>query len=154
MPEPAVEPSAVVWRWRAGDDDARRQEIAAARRRGAIGGAVGLAAAAGALLLHRPVLAGVVAALALAAAVLAFAAPLTLYKRLSRLLEAFAHAVGAAVTWVLMTVLYFLLFLPVGLVLRATGKLAFTRFREPDLATYWKPADERPVVLEQYRKQF
>ncbi len=156
-----------VWDWRrieaAGGTPAeahaqsaqRARAAAAARRQGVIGGAVGLAVAAVlAFLLHRRGTAMVVAVLSLLVALLALAAPLTLYRRLRDALERLGHWVATAVTWVLMTVLFFLLFLPVGLVMRLTGKLTFARFADPSLGTYWTATDQRPHTADSYRKQF
>ncbi|HVR09017.1 MAG TPA: hypothetical protein VMW75_13290 [Thermoanaerobaculia bacterium] len=156
MAEIQWQPSSLVWNWRAAADagDARG-EAAAARRQGAIGGGVGLAVAAAlAFLLRRTGLAAAVAAVAIAVALLALATPLTLYRQLRGALDRLGSWVGTAVTWLLMTVLFYLLFLPVGLVLRATGKLAFTRFADPALATYWTTTADRVPTAESYRKQF
>jgi len=155
MAEIQWQPSSLVWNWRAADAGNARGEAAAARRQGAIGGGVGLAVAAAlAFLLHRTGLAAVVAAVALAVALLALATPLTLYRQLRGALDRLGSWVGTAVTWLLMTVLFYLLFLPVGLILRATGKLAFTRFADPTLATYWTTTADRVPTAESYRKQF
>lgn len=164
MAEIQVQASSPVWNWQPatatasgaeGERQARARQASAARRQGAIGGAVGLTAAAAlAFLLHRPGLAAVVAAVSLLVALLALAAPLTLYPRLRRVLDRFGHAVGTAVTWLLMTVLFYLLFLPVGLVLRAMGKLDFTRFADPARASYWTSTEGRAPTAESYRKQF
>ncbi|HEV3458723.1 MAG TPA: hypothetical protein VHG32_19365 [Thermoanaerobaculia bacterium] len=156
MAEIQWQPSSLVWNWRAAPDagDAREQ-AAAARRQGAIGGGVGLTVAAAlAFLLHRTGLAAAVAAASLAVALLALAAPLTLYRRLRGALDRLGSWVGTAVTWLLMTVLFYLLFLPVGLILRATGKLSFTRFADPALETYWTTTTDRVPTAESYRKQF
>ena len=67
-----------------------------------------------------------IAAIAILVALLALASPLGLYKVSPAALDVFAHALGAAITWVLMTVLFYLVFLPAGLVLRARGKLGIT----------------------------
>jgi predicted membrane channel-forming protein YqfA (hemolysin III family) len=159
MAEMERQPSALVWNWRraaAGAGDSRSPAAAAAaRRQGAIGAAVGLGVAAVfAWLLHRPVPALVVAALSLTVALLALAAPLTLYRRLRGALDRGGHWVGTGVTWLLMTVLFYLLFLPAGLIMRAMGKLAFTRFADPALDTYWTPTEGRVHSAESYRKQF
>lgn len=156
MQDRSSDPSAVVWTWRkAGDDDAtaRRREAAAARRRGVIGLAIGLATAA-LIFLWKPVLAAVVAGIALVLGLIALAAPLTLYKQVTRGLDLFAHGVGMVVTWVLMTLLYYLLFLPVGVLLRSRRRLGITRSFDPALSTYWKATDGRERAPESYRKQF
>ncbi|MBV8202827.1 MAG: hypothetical protein JOZ15_19600 [Acidobacteria bacterium] len=155
MAEIQWQPLSPNWREAAAGDAREAREAAAARRQGAIGGAVGLAVAAAlAFLLHRAGVAVAVAAASLAVAALALAAPLTLYRRLRGALDRFAGWVGTAVTWLLMTLLFYLLFLPAGLILRATGKLTFTRFADPTLATYWTATEDRVHGAESYRKQF
>lgn len=161
MSEPRVqsraEASSIAWDWRdraAGETEARAREAAANRRKGLIGGTVGLAAAALAYFyFHRPVAAAVIAAVAVLILLLAMMSPLGLYKGLTRALDRFAHAVGSAVTWVLMTVLFYLVFLPIGLVLRGRGKLAISKSADRRLPTYWTPT-ERERTPESYRKQF
>lgn len=153
-----AEAAATAWAWRerAGSrEEARAREAAAARRRGALGGAVGLAVAAVLyFFFHRPVAGGVIAAIAAVFTLLALASPLSAYKALTRVLDRFAHAVGAAVTWVLMTVLFYLVFLPVGAFLRARGKLAISRGADRRLPSYWTSTEEREPALESYRRQF
>jgi hypothetical protein len=154
MQERHSDPSAVVWDWRkAAVGSARALEAAAARKRGVLGLVIGLVVAA-LLFLWKPVLAAVVAGIALFLGVIALVAPLTLYKKVTRALDLFAHGVGAAVTWVLMTVLYYLLFLPVGVLLRSRRKLAITRSFDPGLPTYWKTTGGHERPPESYRKQF
>lgn len=152
------EPSSIAWPWRdraAGGAEARVREAAANRRKGLIGGAIGLAAAAAVyFFLHRPVAADVIAAIAVLIVLIAITSPLGLYKSLTRALDRFAHAVGSAVTWVLMTILYYLVFLPTGVLMRARGKLAITRRGDRRLPTYWKSTEGRERTPESYRKQF
>jgi hypothetical protein len=156
--ESRIGPSAVAWDWRKAEtrpEEARAREAAAAQKRGAIGGAVGLTAAAVVyFFFERPVAAAVIAGIAVTITLIAFLAPLTLYKALNRGLERFARAVGSAVTWVLMTLLFYLLFLPVGLVLRARGRLGITRAADRRLPTYWSSTEDRARTLESYRRQF
>lgn len=105
------------------------------RRQAAVRAVVGLAIAA-LLALWKPLFAAVVAAIALALLAVALAAP-SAYARIAAGLERFGHWVGRALTWLLMPLLFYLLFLPVGLVLRAAGKLRITRGPDPSRATYW-----------------
>ena len=154
MPNEPREPSAVIWSWRQGEDPGvRAREAAAARRRGFLGAAIGLAAAAVVHHFH-PKAGFVVAGIALLFLAIALAAPLTLYPQVMKLLDRFAHAVGTAITWILMTVLYYIFFLPVGLLLRAGHKLAITTRFDRGLPSYWSAADERQRAPEAYRKQF
>src|SRR3954451_24872516 len=120
--EPNAQASSIAWNWRdraSRADAARAREAASNRTRGLIGGAVGLAVAALLyLVFHKPTAAGVVAAIAVVIALQALASPMGAYKTLSRCLAPFAHAVGSAVTWVLMTVLFYVVFLTAGMFLR------------------------------------
>lgn len=152
-------PSAVVWDWRGGDQEGARRarEAAAIRRRGLIGGAVGLTVAALVFFLwKRPVPAAVIAAVALLLSLPSLLAPLTAGRSVGRALDRFAHAVGTGVTWILMTLLYYLLFLPVGLILRGRGKLGITRGFDPRRPSYWTSVEERERARtpESYRRQF
>jgi len=158
--EPRAQASSIAWNWRdraAANEAALAREAAANRTKGLIGGAVGLAVAA--LLyfvLHREKMGAVVAGIAVCFALLAVASPLGAYKGVLKALDRFAHFVGAAVTWVLMTVLFYLVFLPAGLVLRARGRLHISRGAERGLGTYWIDTAERERARtpESYRKQF
>jgi hypothetical protein len=154
MPNEVREASAVIWRWRQEDTaGTRAREAAAARKRGLLGVVIGLAAAA---VIHhfRPTAGFVVAGIALLFFLIAVVSPLTLYPKVMALLDRFAHVVGAAVTWVLMTILYYIFFLPAGLLLKAGHKLAITTRFDRALPTYWSKADERQRAPEAYRKQF
>jgi hypothetical protein len=158
--EPRAEAASVAWSWRdraAREAAARDREAGANRLKGLIGGGVGLAFAA--LLhfaFHKERSAEVIAAVAVLIALAALASPLGLYKRLTRAFDVFAHAVGSAITWALMTVLFYLVFLPAGLILRGRGKLGITRGADRRLPTYWIATDERERARtpESYRKQF
>ena len=154
MPE-RMDPSAVAWDWRrAGDnEDPETKKNAAARKRGLLGGAVGLVIAAIVYSFWRPNLAYVIAGVSVGLALLALAAPAA-YRKVAGLLDRFGHAVGMTVTWVLMTVLYYVLFLPVGLLLRAQKKLAVTQHPDRRLPSYWSSTEGKPWTAESYRKQF
>ena len=157
MPTSRREPSSVVWSWRGGDNEehARAREAAAARKRGLLGGLIGLSVAAVFFFfLKRPVPAAVIAAVALLFTLLALLSPLTGYKALTRALDRFGYIVATAVTWVLLTILYFLLFLPLGAILRLRGKLRIARDFDPRRPSYWVNLDNRPATPESYRRQF
>lgn len=145
---PAPEPGAVA------AEAARRHRHL--RRQGAVRAVIGLVIAA-LLALWKPILAAVVAAIALAFLLVALAAP-GAYARIAAGLERFGHWVGRAMTWLLMPLLYYLLFFPVGLALRTAGKLRLTRGRDPARGTYWDAAEPGQGWGEggaaTYRRQF
>lgn len=156
--KPRPEASAVAWSWRdraAGDPDARAREARSLRIRGLVGGGIGLVVAALFQFVgHRETAAAVVAGIAVLLALLALVAPLTVFKKVSHALEVFARGVASAVTWVLMTILFYLVFLPIGLVLRSGKKLAITKGADRRLPTYWTRTEEWENPLESYRRQF
>jgi hypothetical protein len=144
----------VAWQWRgapAADDTARA--AAAVRRKGLLGGLVGLAVAS-AMYFWKPQMAAVVAAIAVATTLLALVSPLRGFHALTRALEAFARGLGLVMTWLLIGLAYYLLFLPVGLVLRASRKLHITRGADARLATYWQQPTAPPSSLDAYRRPF
>jgi hypothetical protein len=161
MSQTQKHPSAVVWNWRGGgaQEDRRTREAAHARRRALLGAAIGLTVAALLFFLwKKPIPAQVIAAVAVLLSLPGLVAPLTAGRAVARALDRFAYGVGLTVTWVLMTLLYYLLFLPVGLVLRAAGNLAITRGFDRRLASYWINVEEREKAraarVDPYRRQF
>jgi hypothetical protein len=147
-----------VWDWRAagtaGDAEAeRRRRAAAARREGLVRAAVG-AVVGGLVWLWKPLLGTVVLAVTLALLLIALASPLGAYRAIAVGLRRFGHAVGLAVTWVLMTLIFYLLFFPVGLVLRTLGRLGLTLGAERGRASYWEPVAWERITAESYRRQF
>ncbi len=125
----------------------------ALRRRAAVQALAGVAVAVALWLLWRTPLAYLVAAIAVGLALLAAASP-PAYARVSRVLEAFGRWVGIAVTWVLMALLFYGLFLPVGLLLRARRSLRVTTGFDPQAPSYWTRPAARTAGPEGYRKQF
>lgn len=159
-PPGAGTPSEIVWPWRQPAGDDRAAAARAARRRGAVQAAVAFLVAT-LLWFWKPILAAVVVSIALVVLLLALASPLGGFARLERGVERFAHGVGMAVTWLLMPLLFFLVFLPVGLFLRR-GRLRFTGNPDPDEPTYWQRRDRETDEgrkwqgggLPSYRRQF
>ena len=157
MTDLAAQAAGTVWQWRdrtSGADLARRRAAAAARRQGLIGLAVGLTVAGAFAWFGHPRMAMVVAGISVVLALVALLSPGGLYPRIAAALEAFGRVVGTTITWILMTLAYLLLFLPVGLLLRATGKLRLQRAYDSSRASYWQPASQRPLTIENYRRQF
>ena len=154
--------SAAAWPWRSTADSAAGTAIRrAAARRGALWRTLAGLVVAAVLVFWKPWLAATVVAVSLVVLALALVSPLGAYARLEELLGRFGHAVGTAVNWLLMPLLYVLLFLPAGLLLRAAGKLRLTRRPDPRAATYWtSPGGARRGErwqgegLARYRRQF
>lgn len=69
-----------------------------------------------------------------------------LLRRVHRVWMTFALVLGFVMTKVILTLVYFLVFTPVALVLRLLGKHLLDPGPDPTMATYWKqrPAPESP----------
>ncbi|MCB1150238.1 hypothetical protein KDK88_01730 [bacterium] len=141
---------AVVWNWRHAAPAASGGH---ARRRGLIQTAVILAVAAGLRWGLGHELPAMIAA-GVAAVVLgtsqavpgAFAAIEGFGKRLG-------FWVGTALTWLTLVPLWLLVFLPAGLILKATGRDPLHRKPHAPGLTYWIPRRSRPAP-EDYARQF
>jgi len=144
----------IVWQWRrapAGDE--RAIAAAAARRKGLLGGVIGLAVAA-TLYFWKPQMALVVVAIAVLTTLLALVSPLGGFRALTGAFEAFARGVGLVLTWLLMALAYYLLFLPFGLVLRVAGRLHITRGADAKRASYWQESTAPAPGIDTYRRPF
>ena len=145
----------VVWDWRTrAAGTAARAAAARARalRQASIQGVIGLVAALALGSWWRPLAGYLVAGVTATLTLLAFLAPAA-HARVEQGLKAFGRLVGTALTWILMPVLFYLVFLPTGLLLRARGRLRLTRRPDPALPTYWTEPARTPTP-ESYRKQF
>lgn len=156
--ESRPEASAIAWNWRDRAGLATHSQAAEARSlriRGVVGLLIGLAFAALLYFVgHKVRSAEVVAGIAVVLALLALAAPLTVFKKINHVLEIFARGVATGVSWILMTFLYYVVFWPVGLVLRAGHKLGITRGADRSLPSYWISTGDRENPLESYKRQF
>lgn len=147
--------AAAVWQWRTtADPGTVASRARQARTRGLVQGAIGLAAASAVYLLWKTPFAWVIAGIAATIALLALASPLGAYAAVERGLATFGRWVGTAVTWILMPLLYWLLFLPVGLLLRARRRLRVTRGFDRGLPTYLQPTAKRRDGVAPYERQF
>lgn len=143
MPEEATHEQAAATAW-----DRRREESLSAapdvarraRRRGLVRCGIGLLVAGG-LVLWKPLLGAVAAGIAVLLLAVALLAPGSLYPRIEGWIAAFARGVGVAVTWVTLTLVFVLVFLPMGLLLRGAGRLRIAPGLDPEAPTYWRPAD-------------
>jgi len=64
-----------------------------------------------------------------------------------------AFPIGWTISQVLLAVLFYGLFMPIGLVFKLLGRDALHRARRPEVKSYWAPKPT-PVDLRRYFKQF
>jgi hypothetical protein len=65
-----------------------------------------------------------------------------------------ASAIGAVVTIVLMLVIFYFVFTPVGILLRLLRKDVLNLNRNPNLNTYWIDKPKKNFNKEDYERQF
>jgi hypothetical protein len=82
-----------------------------------------------------------------------FAAP-ALMRPLWRAWMAFAHVLGWINTRIILGALFYLVFTPLGLVLRLFGRDPMARRRDPAQASYWEPCDVAGAQPERLRRLF
>jgi hypothetical protein len=64
------------------------------------------------------------------------------------------HALGWFNTRLILILLYFLVFTPIGLLLRLFGKDLLNRRRDPSAATYWIDKEKETFDPKRYERQF
>lgn len=143
------EAAAAIWSWRE-RDAIERARIAKLRRSGVLRALVAMIAASALwLYFERPMLAAIALGIALLTLTLALASPGGAYVALSRGVDRVGALVGAVLTWVLLTPVFFLFFVPFGLLLRRGARDRLRRRFERERASYWtKRAADRPGSLE------
>ena len=70
------------------------------------------------------------------------------------LLMKVAHALGWFNTRLILIVLFYLVFTPIGLVLRLFGKDLLNRKIDPEAKSYWIPRPKEPFDEKRYERQF
>lgn len=100
----------------------------------------------------RPLAASVAACLAAALLVLALAAP-ALHARVEAALQHFGLIVASVVTWLLLTPVWWLCFVPGRLVFQLSGKDPLQRTRQPGQPSYWI-ARQPPSKSDHWQRQF
>jgi hypothetical protein len=132
------EAAAAIWNWRE-DAQASAPSARSARWRGVLRGA--LVASVG-LLLFAFWSTRVGAVVCIVAGVILFSAlvsPTGLYAGVEGLFAALGKWTGQALTWIVMVPLFYLFFLPFGLLLRRGRRDRLKRYFESDAPSYWEP---------------
>lgn len=143
------EAAAEVWDWRrerSSSGDASTPSRA--RIRGSIQAAVGVAVAVLIFFFWSPMIAYVVSGFATLLFIAALASPTSLYPGFQRFFELTERLVGGVLTWMIMVLLFYLFFLPFGLLFRRGKKDRLKRHRDAEATTYWETCDGRTASPE------
>lgn len=145
--------AAAIWRWR--ENPARPVGDTPAKRalKALVQCAIMLAVAAWlAFRVHQPIPAGVLTALAVLIFICAVAFP-RVFQAFERMVGRIAHGVGTAMTWLLLTPFFYLVFVPGRVFLALRGKDPLSLKFPTDKPTYWVPW-KPPPTKEHYKKQY
>ena len=149
------EAAAAIWDWRGPDgSEAAPGGAGSARLRGALRAALVAAAGLALLLLGFSIPARVVFGVAVLVLLAALLSPSGLYLGLERLFAALGRATGRVLTWVLMTPLFYLFFLPFGLLFRRGRRDRLRRYADPSATTYWEPHEGPTAASGSQERQY
>src|SRR5262249_7923654 len=132
--------AAAIWDWRApaaGARPASAADAGAATRRGLLRGAILATVGALVFAFWSRGLGGLALALSALVVVSALVSPTGIYAALERGLEALTRATGLGLTWVFMSLIFFAIVTPFGVLFRRGARDPMRRFYEPDASTYW-----------------
>ncbi len=147
------EAAAVIWDWQGSTRPEGSGPVGRARLRGVLQAL--MAAGVGVLLLVLGVrlLATVVLALASLLLVSALVSPAGIYAAIERAFRALGRLVGQALSWILLPLIFYGVFLPFGLLFRRGRRDRMKRLFEDGAASYWQPHRTIPAS-KSYRRQF
>ena len=65
-----------------------------------------------------------------------------------------AHILGWINTRIILGLIYYLLFTPIALIMKISGRDALNRKFDKEAKTYWNVRERKPIPKEQYLRQF
>ena len=130
--------STIVWNWRDGRNHSAHTRHVYSRSQGAVHSFIGLVIAVILFVLGQRTLALIAGSLATLSFLLAMISPAGLYTRLRRGVAQLGVWIGIALSWILLVPLFYLFFLPFGLLLRRGARDSMERNLDSTGTSYWK----------------
>jgi hypothetical protein len=146
------EAAAVIWHWRDAPPNALGRSAREARKTGAIQGGIGACVAAALYLLWSQMIGTIIFGVSATILLAALASPLGLYRMIDGLFLSLGNYTGSMLTWLMLVPLFYLFFLPFGLLFRRGSRDKMKRFFEPDEESYWEP--HKPFSAADHERQF
>ena len=84
----------------------------------------------------------------------ALVSPTVVYAGIEKLFDSLGHLLGRAMTWLLMVPLFYLFFLPFGLLFRRGRRDRLRRYSERDAATYWERREGPTAASHSRERQY
>ena len=150
------EAAAVVWNPLGESEPGESSGLAArtARRRGAVQALVAAAAATLLFFFWSPLAARIVSTIALLLLLCSQASPLGAYARIERGFAALGRWTGEGLTVVLMTIVFYLLFLPFSVLFRRGQRDSMKRYYERERDSYWETRDSDHTASASHTRQY
>ena len=148
------EAAAVIWAWRESGEGEAASDASTLRRRGTIQALVGITIGAVLFVFVSRVAGAVVATIGSVILLSALFSPEGLFAAIERGFLAFGHWVGRFLTWVLMSAIFWLFFVPFAFLFRRGRRDTMRRFYEPDAETYWTGREPERSASRSRERQF
>ena len=81
-------------------------------------------------------------------------APYSVYIRIERSVEWIARNLERFVSWALMSLIFYWVFAPLGMLFRSAGRDSLQRKLEPHRKTYWNDRSNQPFTVESRRRLY
>ena len=133
------EAAEVIWSWREPLEKVSGPSASKARVAGTIQGGIGAGVAIAIYLLWSETVGTVVFCISATILFSALVSPLGLYSIIQGVFASLGNYTGRMLTWLTLVPLFYLFFLPFGLLLRRGRRDRMKRFFEPDEPSYWEP---------------
>ena len=134
-----AEAAAAIWDWRSEHSQTPAAQASRPRLRGTLQALVGAGIGALIFALLSRIAGTVVMSVAVVILLSALLSPAGLYAGIERLFAALGRRVGTALTWIVLPLLFYLVFLPFGMIFRSGRRDPMKRFYEADAESYWSP---------------
>lgn len=133
------EAAAAIWSWQEPLATPSSEAAGRARLRGLLRAALVLALGALLVVFWSEIVGAVVLVMAGVIGFSALISPTGLYAGVERLFAALGRWTGEGLNWLLLVPLFYLFFLPFGLLLRRGRRDRLKRYLEQELESYWEP---------------
>jgi hypothetical protein len=150
-----AEAALAIWNWRDPQPHGPPPPPASRERvRGSFQAAIVAAIAGLLLLLGVRIVASVMLGAAAIVLLAALASPRGLYAVLDRMAQAIGSRIGRALTWLLLVPLFYLFFLPFGLLFRRGRRDRLRRYFDAEAPTYWEAVEGPTAASSSHETQW
>ena len=134
-----AEAAAAIWDWRGERSQIPEAKPSRPRLRGTLQALAGAGIGALVFALLSRIAGTVVMSIATLILLSALLSPSGLYAGIERLFAALGRRVGTGLTWIVLPLIFYLIFLPFGTLFRSGRRDPMKRFYETDAESYWSP---------------